>query len=538
VSDAQPAATDAAEPGPSREWWRIDLLVRQNWRHVDLHELSIIVSLLALCVLVKVLWLTPINIFTDAGEKWHFVRQWSYSNDIQHGTWSHHGARLGVNVPVYFIQKIFGTHPTAYYVAPIAGFTLQILFVYLIARRLSGRLAGVLASLLLIFFPGLTPTVAQLLPDGFGGTAAIIVAYLLIRFEEETGRKRLYWLLAAGFGCFYTYWIKESDVLLWPGVVVAVWLSKRSFREAGIVIAVMLGFVLLETACFSLLTKYTHRLAIVQGVEGWYEPIKFMDLFKRFTKLDTSWQILVWMWVPSMLWLAGSNDKRARPLVLMALSFVFLLTFMVRSINPIVQWTAFKPRYFAVAAPFFGVTVGMFCSEMLSRIWQQYVGLRFQRLAEHFKRWGAPWTAGLCLALGAGLYMLAKDGLDKNPLAELGNETRILNDAYQRNLPIVESHNKHRGLNTIAQIYLKPRLLVQPDGRLPNIEEVVQSGRSHGSALWYVLRDPAAYKGDDLAELVDKGCAVVIKAKVKVNLNVKQKLPERCRAPRGKRIAR
>jgi Dolichyl-phosphate-mannose-protein mannosyltransferase len=507
---------------------------------IDVQELAIVVSLLALCVLVRVLWLTPVDVFTDAGVKWHFARQLAYGNDFP--VWNHHMARLGINLPVFLLQRVLGTYPTVYYVAPVAAFTLQILFIYWVARRLSGRAAGVIAGLLLIFNTGMIRSGSQLLPDGFGGTVAVIIAYCLIRFEEEEGRKRLYWLIGSGVACFYAYWVKESNVLLWPGVVISVWLSKRSFREAFLVVGVMLSFVAIETACFRLFTPYAHRLAIVQDVEDWYPPITFMRLFDRFTKLELAWQLLFWMWIPSMLWVAGSKDKRVRPVVLLGLSFMFLLTFMVRSINPIVQWTAFKSRYIAVAAPFFVICIGMFTVDAVRRIWAAYAQPGWQVAAAHLARRGPVWAVGVCLGLGALTYRQERGSFSDHPLVTLRRDSAILNDAFRRNLPIVEdAAGIPHGLNTIYAIYLNDQYLAQSDvarpGHLPDIDEGVRHSHQP-KKLAYVLRDAGAYHTGELAQMLESGCAITVRGNNAVVVDSPNKLPESCKAPRGSAIPR
>jgi hypothetical protein len=542
---AESVSASFADPERSRAQVPLVARLKAGLRRIDLPECAVVFALLALCTLVKLLWLTPPDVYTDAGEKWHFVRQWSYPNDIWGGQWSHHGGRLGINVPVYFVQKLCGTYVTAYYIAPVASFTLGVLVSYLVTRRLSGRAAGVVTALILIFFAGLTRSASQLLPDGFGATASVLVAYFLIRFEEEHGRNRLLWLIAAGVGGFYAYWIKESDVLIWPGVVIAVWLSKRSLREAGIVVATMLGLVALETAWFSLFTRYPHRFSLVQGVEdseGWYPPIKFVQLFDRFTKLDPEWQMLFWAWVPSVLWLAGSKDKRTRPVVLIGISFMFLLTFLVKSINPLVQWTAFKSRYLAVAAPFFAICIAMLAVEAWRRIWEQQPERLVQRVGGHLAKWGAAYAVGLCLVLGYFSYRVERDSLANHPFVLLKQQSAILNDAYRRNLPIGEASTKSHGLNTIAQIYINDKYLAQADsasgGRLPDIPELVR--KSKGTKDWsaHLLRDASAYKRGELQELIEQGCAITVKAKGGVKLDRTEKLPAHCKAPRGKPIAR
>jgi hypothetical protein len=304
----------------------------------------------------------------------------------------------------------------------------------------------------------------------------------------------------------------------------------------------MLGLVALETACFSLLTQHPHRLALVQAVEGWYPPIKFVQLFDRFSKLDTAWQMLFSMWLPSVVWLAASQDKRARPVVLIGVSFIFLLTFLVRGINPIVQWTAFKPRYFAVAAPFFVIAIALLFSHSGRKIWQQYAPRRLLVVGTHFGAWAGPWTLVVCGLLGFASYYLQRESFPQHPLVTVRRDAAIVNDAYRRNLPIVEKHKAHRALNTIAQVYLKDRYLAQADsakdGRLPNIEEIVRRSKHGGGKSFYILRDASAYRSGDLQELVAKGCAITVRPKTRITLVNAQKLPAHCEAPRGKPLRR
>ena len=75
VSEAepdQPVVAVTSEPSALAQ-----LLRRLDDSRVQ--DMLSIASLCALCVLVKVLWLTDVDIYWDAGTKWHFARQWSYA---------------------------------------------------------------------------------------------------------------------------------------------------------------------------------------------------------------------------------------------------------------------------------------------------------------------------------------------------------------------------------------------------------------------------------------------------------------------------
>src|SRR4051812_3916920 len=103
-----------------------------------------IVALIALFLFAH-RFVDGIDVGGDAITKWQFVRQWSYANDFKNVPWDHHMARMGVNVVTWLVQKTVGTNWRAYYVGPMFMVALQLPFVYLLAKRLAGRLAGVLA---------------------------------------------------------------------------------------------------------------------------------------------------------------------------------------------------------------------------------------------------------------------------------------------------------------------------------------------------------------------------------------------------------
>jgi hypothetical protein len=531
------ARLDQAKP-PARAATAAALRSRlMAWaRALDADEPLIIFSLLSLCVLIKVLWLTPVDIYWDAGAKWHFARQWSYANDFSHAHWSHHMARFGVNVPAYFAQLLFGTAPRIYYVVPIASFAVQVLFVYLLARRLGGRAAGLLGALFMIFTPGMNRGATQLLPDGIVATAAVIGAYAVVRFHEASAKPRRRWLIGVGLACVLAYAIKESSVLLFPGFMLAVWLSRRSFKEAFIFGGVLATYGLLETAGFRLFTPYAHRLAIVQEEHGYYPPMQFWELFQRFSKLDPPSQLLFWMWVASSIYLLGSSDRRRRLLVPLSLVFVLVLTFMVRRINPIIPWLSFKPRYMSPAGGLFVVSVSLLLSDALRRLWARW---RRPSMADFFRdlsNESGYWTLALCVTLGAGVYLRERRSLDHHPLTQLRRDASILNDAFRRNLPIIEEASNPRGLNTVYAVYLRPKYLaksdVAHDGRLPNIQEGVRFS-NYGKKYGHILRDKRAYKRGDLKRLIRAGCFVEVTARHQVALSTRHKLPDTCKAPRG-----
>jgi hypothetical protein len=388
----------------------------------------------------------------------------------------------------------------------------------------------------------MTRNASQLLPDGMAGTAAVVGGYAFVRFHEADGVKRLRWLFACAAACLWCYAIKESTALVFPGFGLAVLLSRRSLKEAALFTGVIALYGVLETAGFRLFTPYAHRMAIVQEEHGFYPPVTFFQLLDRFAKLDPPWQMLFWLWTASVLFDIGSPDKRRRLWVLLPAGYVFFLTFLVRSIDPILQWMSFKPRYMAPAGGFFVAAVAVFAADCARRAWRLLEWSKLREFSAFAARNAGLLTLGLCVVLGAFTYNRERSSLDRHPLVSLRHDASILNDAFRRNLPIVQAQtNNPRGLNTIYAVYLQPKYLAQSTlakpGWLPDIKEGVQFSK-RGEKYVYILRDGSAYHGGEMEELVKAGCGIVVKAKNRVTLDASAKLPEHCKAPRGATIPR
>jgi hypothetical protein len=502
------------------EGWSVKNLIarlREAWASVDDSELTIVLALLALSVAIRLLRLQPIEYYDDEVTRWHFVRQLFYDNDFHHARWTHHMARFGVNFPLFLVQAVFGRHARVYYIWPLASFTLQVLFLYLTAKRLGGRAAGVLAASFLCVFTGLDRGACQLLPDTFGGTAMILVVYLLVRYQEAELERRMGWLIGAGLAFVWAYEIKESNLLFLPGAAACVWLCKGRFRDGIWFCAILLLAIVIETAGFRIFTDYKSRFAIVEEAHGEITST-FVQLFDRFTRLEPPWQMLFWMWVPSAFWLGAGPDRRKQALVLMPATFLLLITFLVRSINPIVIWTRFYSRYFEPAAPLFVAAVALFAVEALRRAWPIYAPLRFGELPARLTRHAAVLTVAACCLVGGTEYALARENLANHPLTETRRFSSITNDAYRRNLPIVQLRARRgeiedrrvRPLKAVFGIYLSDAKIVTSNGaknnRLPDILDSVHDGKRYS----FVLHDPSAYREDEIDEWVERGCAVIL----------------------------
>jgi Dolichyl-phosphate-mannose-protein mannosyltransferase len=520
----------------------LGLTALTRWLAANQVDLQIAISLVALCVAVRVLWLAPVDNWGDPALKWHFVRQWFYDNHFGHGVrWTHHMARLGINIPTFLVQAVFGHSVRVYYILPVAAYAVCTIFVYLLGKRMGGRAAGIWSALLLIYFRGMNRSTSQLLPDGIAAVPLLMATLCLFRFEDTEGRKRLHWLLGAAGSFIWLYAMKESNLLFAPGFALAIWLSRKSFKEVGIFTAVVAAYGAFETACFWLFTDYSSRMAIVQDAHG-EKTVRFAELFDRFASLESTWQMLFWLWVPSACWLLGARDKRARLLVIPTVIFVLLITFMVRRIDPIVLWVTFKSRYFATPAPLWVLAIGLLFTELVRRAWAAHAASRWPSWPAFFERRAASLTFAACVGLGAFSFWLESDSLARNALVTERQLANVLNDAYRRNLPIIEEASKPRGLRTVYSIHMNPKYLAQAriakPGELPDLYDALHIAERR-EQYSYLLRDAEVYGRNDLEKLIDADCAVRLRARgAKVVMRNESKLPEHCRAPRGEVLPR
>ncbi len=454
----------------------------------------------------------------DAIEKWHFVRQWFYDNDFSHVKWTHHMARVGVNAWVWLAQALLGRGWQTYYVVPFAMAAAQIPFVYLLARKLGGRLAGLIAVLSISYLAMVHRSASQLLPDGIAGTYAIVACYLCVRFLEASDATRRRFLIALGLVAFCGYLAKETFFFFFPGLGLAVWSSRRSWRDAATFFGILLTGLLLETLAYAVLTEHSSRLAIVLGThlaaadgDDSGEKMRFVDVFQRFDELHNATKYLLFFGLASALWLAvlrRPHDARARAVVLSGLSHVLFLTFLVKSLRPLDLFQGFDPRYMEPATPFLGVYVGTFLADVASTLWSSTADAGWlQKYGPGAPGWAqGAWSLGAIAALACVTVAHQRSHPPLDGFARGRELSSVLERAYQRNLPILERSERGKVLRAVYSVYLDDRLLAR-DGKLPELHEVELSQRRM-SAL---VKDPSQYGKATLAKLIGAGCFVEVK---------------------------
>ena len=505
----EPLATGAAD--------RIELLTAvRAWLASNAPDLVVVFALSALCLLHRLETLEPVNVGGDAAIKWQFVREWFYAHDFGHAEWNHHMTRFGVLVPAYIAQRIMGHGLSGYYAAPLAACVVQVLSVYGCGKRLSGRFAGVLATLLLIYTGVMAIAGSQLLPDLFTGTYGIAMVYFYLRFADASGKPRVAWLVACAVTAFIGYLAKETMVFFYPGIALGIWFAARRPREFLIFCGVLLLGLLLETAAYHTFTRYSNRLTLVvtshigpNDDEGRADTT-FWKLFDRYRHVDKPWQTAFYIFLPCWAGVVSfTRDYRVRATLGVVASFFFFLTFLVRGIHPLQLWHRFMSRYLDPTAPFVALVVALFGALIVSQLWQQRGQGIFWKQIARLQRYGVVATVLLCAGLAWWTYEDTKDG---RSTFTVGTEmARVANDTYRRNLPIVirkarGKANYARSVDGLYSVYLDVDDLLR-GGRLPSFDE---AKRVTGN-LTYLVKTPEAYTPARVTQLLNAGCALEVR---------------------------
>jgi 4-amino-4-deoxy-L-arabinose transferase-like glycosyltransferase len=500
-AEALPASPVDAKRARVRAWFR------ENGA-----DLANVLSLGAVALLVYTLDLDSVGIGGDAIRKWHFVRQWFHGNDFSHAQWDHHMARVGMNAIAYVAQLLLGRGPLVYYVPALFAGVVCVVTTYAAGKRLGGRFVGAAAALLLVVFKPAHTAATQFLPEVFSAMYAILAAYFFLRYDAAEGKRRLGWLIATAVSLFAGYLAKETTVFFLPGFVIAILLTgeERRGRDIAILLGVFAAGVALETAAYRTFTDYAHRFAVVKTehvVDLKSDSVQFRELFTRIERAAPEWRPAFYAYLPAAFVVLAFDKKRTvRAMIVTGAIYYFLLTFLVRGINPIVIWQGFQSRYLDCASPFVFLTLALFFRLVGKRLKARVFAGRLTKL-ERLRPLRLAVVPLLSALVGFVAYRTILPRLDEHPFRMLPRAAAVLNDAYRRNLPVVSIRNAN-GLWAAYSVLLDDTLLAK-DGQLPSYDEI----KRNWGGLVFLVRDASVYKRDKLRRLQKRHCVVEVLGK-------------------------
>lgn len=304
--------------------------------------------------------------------------------------WTQHALRWMSTVPLFAINTLFGFNPSLYYVWPIILSTLAVVFVYLIATKLYGRVPGLAFAVAVVFFPPMVSAGSQLEPTA-NMLPFLLGAVYCVMLWDASGRRQ--WLAWSGLMVFMGYGAKINALIFAVPIAAYValvgWDRDRQERplQAGMrnilaFAAPLFGCMVAEGTLLYLLSgfPYGRILLEMQGaasdairMEGYGDsgfrypgPLGLLLSARELLTFDTFQKLSILGGLITSLFVLL---YRVRTLYLFAACFLFdfvVTTFMVRSLNPLILAQPHYGRYYIVICVLGLLITGFFVYGALS----------------------------------------------------------------------------------------------------------------------------------------------------------------------------
>jgi hypothetical protein len=163
--------------------------------------------------------------------------------------------RIGLELPVALLYRIFNSSEVTYYTVPLLSYTILAVCIYLIGKSLFSRRIGFFAGLWTIFIPNLVLDAGHLLPD-VPATACSAAAFALLftyfsnkaqKRDYESHQSRLVFILA-GLLFGWSYLIKEYLAILFLLIPLVFWMLDIPYKYLLPVAVSMLAMYAIEVS--------------------------------------------------------------------------------------------------------------------------------------------------------------------------------------------------------------------------------------------------------------------------------------------------
>ena len=163
--------------------------------------------------------------------------------------------RIGLELPVAVLYRIFGSSEVAYYTVPLLSFSLLVISIYLIGKGLFSRRVGLFSALFIMAIPNLILEFGHLLPD-IPATALSSAGFavLITTFGEKenkpdySSKKSKFIFILAGLLFGWSYLVKEYLAILFLLIPLVFWILDIPIRHIFPVALAMLCMYGIEVA--------------------------------------------------------------------------------------------------------------------------------------------------------------------------------------------------------------------------------------------------------------------------------------------------
>ncbi len=452
---------------------------------------------------------TQMMVHTGVDERDYWYAAKAISQGLPYPDLTHRTVRWAIILPVAALQKVFGIHPNVYYVAPILNALAQTALLYALGKRLRGRFVGILAALMLVFFPYQIRAASQVRPEIFSITYMLLCAYLFVMALSRNGRRRLLPLIASSLVMFLAYETKITNLFFLPGVFLSLLLfgGKTRIRDCFTFGLPLLTLFLLETGVYAALTEFRFgQLSVITAnhlSSDYAEPLKsYWEVFLRYSPryLQAYWQIPLGAFLAAGVYYLTKRDKaELKSLILMGLSFIFFITFTVSKLHPIMVAEDFINRYFCALLPFAFAVIAWLIRDALPRM-----APSLYRRASGVSPIAIPLASAITCFSVSALFSLpfvpasvqeyAHTPLrpSTHPFAQTARYYRELNDAWNRGIPFLSpvGNAGNDAAYTVCRYFLS--VDTYADGKAP--EPIPATIR--GMDVYIVCKDSGTHAGE------------------------------------------
>ncbi|SDK52090.1 Dolichyl-phosphate-mannose-protein mannosyltransferase [Maridesulfovibrio ferrireducens] len=311
-----------------------------------------VLSIALLAVAVRVMSLEYVEVGGDSLCVWENVV--NLVNSGNYIEWTHHTLRWAINLPLYFILKMFGTTQVNYYILPILYSTISAILAFYIGTVLKDRRFGLLSALLLILYPKMTTMGSQLWPGLYEMTYLLGCVLALLCWRKYGG---WYLLALAGMLAGCAWGSRVTSIYYGPGILALLYLGKRRVKPVIIFTAFFFFVLGLEwfyfynatgnsLGRFGVITQ-THVTQDELLVSVGQYLLNFLKLVKFRGLLPV---VLAGLGVA--VWLVRRGDENEKCIAILFLGGLFFNVYMISSLSPLKLAAPVGSRYLTAGTPY------------------------------------------------------------------------------------------------------------------------------------------------------------------------------------------
>jgi len=342
-------------------------------KKIEKSDLLFFLIITGLTLLLRLITLMDVNTGVDNLDYWYSAK--ALINGYDYGNLFHRNIRWGIIIPIALIQLLFSSHAWVIYMPSLLMAVLMNLSIKVVAERLFNRSTAYLAIIFVQFFPYTIRLGSQLFLALFSINYILFSIYFLLKYVDPQNKKEIKQknlsLIISLILFFLAYETKISNVYFLPVLLVLIF-KKRGIKSLFLYGGILFGFYIIEHLSYFIFadeplgrlgiimsTHFDNNSNMALGTSNFTGT--FLGIFRRFVPpyFDIFWHSAFWSGIFSGIFLLirakKNNIKQEVHAVLLFLSLIiiytFVLTFGVKSLDPVIPFEPFIVRYFAPVLP-------------------------------------------------------------------------------------------------------------------------------------------------------------------------------------------